>query len=169
MLQNLAKSNSLQGHLRLLLIFHSRPSSWPCIPSCAFWPHGLSIFLQILKVLFFGGEALPTLFYAWLTVPTSAVVLTVRIPLPSSGFSSRITPLGVSRQNDILPPLCSSILVTVLLLPLLAWLLCVATWSLAIAWVNTHRWPCNNSIHLCFIDGESLVQRGHVSSLWSQR
>ena len=81
----------------------------------------------------------------------------------------KVHPLGVSRQNDPLPPLCSTIPVTVLLLPLLTRLLCVATWSLAVPWVNTHRWSYNNSVHLCFIDGASLVQRGHVSSLWNQR
>ena len=105
MLQNLAKSNLLQRHLRPLVVFHSRPSSWPCMPSRAFWPHGLSTFLQILKVLFFFLRgALHTLFYAWLTVPTSAMVLTVRIPLPPSGFSSRFTPsVSPGRMIHFLP------------------------------------------------------------------
>ena len=169
MLQNLAKSNLLQRHLRPLVVFLSRPSSWPCMPSHAFWPHGLSTFLQILKVLFFleGGSAHLVLCLA------DSAHLCHGSNSENSSSSFRIqfkdNPLGVSRQNGPLPPLCSTIPVTVLLLPLLARLLCVAAWSLALPWVNTHRWSYNNSIHLCFIDGERLVQRGHVSSLWSQR
>ena len=170
MLQNLAKSNLLQRHLRPLVVFHSRPSSWPCMPSRAFWPHGLSTFLQILKVLFFffeGGSAHLVLCLA----DSAHLCYGSNSENSSSSFriQFKVHPLGVSRQNDPLPPLCSTIPVTVLLLPLLARLLCVATWSLAVPWVNTHRWSYNNSVHLCFIDGASLVQRGHVSSLWNQR
>lgn len=124
-------------------------------------------FSKSSRFFFIWRGALPILFYAWLTVPTSAMVLTENFSASLrdsvQGSPARCLQAEWSTSSLVFVP------VTVLLLPLLARLLCVAAWSPAVLWVNTHRWPYNNSIHLCFIDGESLVQRGHVSSLWSRR
>lgn len=138
------------------------------MPSHAFRPQGLSTFLQIFKVLFYleGCSAHLVLCMAdsaHLCHGSNSENFSSSLRDSVQGSPARCLQAEWSTSSLVFVP------VIVLLLPLLARLLCVAAWSPAVLWVNTHRWPYNNSIHLCFIDGESLVQRGHVSSLWSRR
>lgn len=141
----------------------SRPCSWPSVTSTWYSSRSeLSAFLQVLQVLIFT--------HLFLSSADGAPLCYGSKNSPSSfQIQFKYDILCISRQNDMHRPLCSSLMISILLLPFFAWRPfvrhCTSYWPYPD--FNTQRWTYNKDIIFQYIDGGSLVQKGHMIFLSS--